>query len=86
MGKASRRRKGADQGSRAPRVEPAPFVPRPFEGLPGETDWVAMREILPAATAAGAQWWIIEQDNPVDPIADALLAMRNIEAKGEKGG
>ena len=51
MGKASRRRKGADHGSRAPRVEPAPFVPRPFEGLPGETDWVAMREILPAATA-----------------------------------
>jgi hypothetical protein len=26
-------------------------VARPFEGLPGETDWVAMREILPAATA-----------------------------------
>ncbi|QGN59537.1 DUF5926 family protein [Tetrasphaera sp. HKS02] len=25
---------------------------RPFEGLPGETDWVAMREILPAATAS----------------------------------
>ena len=50
MGKASRRRKGADQGSA--RVEPAPFVSRPFEGLPGETDWVAMREILPAATAA----------------------------------
>ena len=24
---------------------------RPFEGLAGETDWVAMREILPAATA-----------------------------------
>jgi hypothetical protein len=50
MGKASRRRKGADQGS-ARRAEPAPFVRRPFEGLPGETDWVAMREILPAATA-----------------------------------
>jgi hypothetical protein len=32
-------------------VEPAPFVARPFEGLPGETDWVALREILPAATA-----------------------------------
>ncbi|MBK8732550.1 MAG: topoisomerase II [Actinomycetales bacterium] len=31
---------------------PAPFVRRPFEGLPGETDWVAMREFLPAATAA----------------------------------
>ena len=24
---------------------------RPFEGLPGETDWVAMRELVPAATA-----------------------------------
>lgn len=53
MGKASRRRKSganADQSSRA-RVEPAPFTSRPFEGLPGETDWVALREILPAATA-----------------------------------
>lgn len=50
MGKASRR-KGADRDTRASRVEPAPFVARPFEGLPGETDWVAMREILPAATA-----------------------------------
>lgn len=51
MGKASRRRKGADQGSRPQRVQPAPFVARPFEGLPSETEWVAMREILPAATA-----------------------------------
>ena len=24
---------------------------RQFEGLPSETDWVALREILPAATA-----------------------------------
>ena len=51
MGKATRRRKGADSGSATTRVEPAPFVARPFEGLPGETDWVAMREILPSATA-----------------------------------
>ena len=51
MGKATRRRKGADHGSATPRVQPAPFVARPFEGLPGETDWVAMREILPSATA-----------------------------------
>ncbi|WP_457254347.1 DUF5926 family protein [Pedococcus sp. P5_B7] len=51
MGKATRRRKGADHGSATARVEPAPFVARPFEGLPGETDWVAMREILPSATA-----------------------------------
>ncbi|WP_380164521.1 DUF5926 family protein [Jannaschia sp. R86511] len=26
------------------------FVSRPFEGLPRETDWVAFREIVPAAT------------------------------------
>lgn len=30
---------------------PAPFVGRPFEGLPGECDIVAMRELVPAATA-----------------------------------
>jgi hypothetical protein len=29
----------------------APPVARPFEGLPGETDWVALRELVPAATA-----------------------------------
>jgi hypothetical protein len=28
------------------------FVARPFEGLSGECDWVALREIVPAATAA----------------------------------
>jgi len=27
------------------------FVLRPFEGLPGEADWVSMREIVPSATA-----------------------------------
>ncbi|AXK34784.1 topoisomerase II [Streptomyces armeniacus] len=27
------------------------LVHRPFEGLPGEVDWVAMRELVPAATA-----------------------------------
>jgi sugar phosphate isomerase/epimerase len=36
-------------------------------------------EILPAASAAGARWWIIEQDNPTDPIADALRAIHNME-------
>lgn len=45
MGKASRR-------ERKQKVIPAPFVARPFEGLPGETDWVAMREFVPAATAS----------------------------------
>ena len=28
------------------------YVARPFAGLPGEPDWVAMRELIPAATAA----------------------------------
>lgn len=30
---------------------PAPYVSRPFEGLPSECDVVAMRELVPAATA-----------------------------------
>lgn len=30
---------------------PAVYVARPFEGLPGETDLVAMREFVPSATA-----------------------------------
>lgn len=36
---------------RARRVEATELVLRPFEGLPGECDLVAMREIVPAATA-----------------------------------
>ena len=32
-------------------MAPAPFVARPFQGLTGETDWVAIREVVPAATA-----------------------------------
>jgi hypothetical protein len=54
MGKASRRRQARQEARgtttsrrRAPQV---PFVARPFEGLAGETEWVAIREILPAAT------------------------------------
>jgi hypothetical protein len=27
------------------------YVPRPFAGLPGEADWIALRELVPAATA-----------------------------------
>ena len=54
MGKASKRRSTRSAGSRDPsgsKAAPAPFVVRPFEGLPGETEWVAMRELVPAATA-----------------------------------
>lgn len=48
MGKASRR----ERKDKQPKVVPAPFVARPFEGLVGETDWVALREFVPAATAS----------------------------------
>lgn len=48
MGKASRKKGAAKAGAKEQR---APYVARPFEGLAKETDWVAMREILPAATA-----------------------------------
>jgi hypothetical protein len=34
------------------RRKPVPFVERPFEGLPHESELVAMREILPLATLA----------------------------------
>lgn len=36
---------------RAALVEATRLVTRPFKGLPAECDWVAMREIVPAATA-----------------------------------
>lgn len=36
---------------RAEREASARLVTRPFEGLAGECDWIAMREIVPAATA-----------------------------------
>src|SRR4051812_8205691 len=34
----------------APGID-APYVARSFEGLPGECDWVALREFIQAATA-----------------------------------
>lgn len=56
MGKASRRRRAGSDTVHESRTRdlsraPAPFVARPFEGLTGETDWVAIREVVPAATA-----------------------------------
>jgi hypothetical protein len=34
------------------RIAERHFVPRPFAGLPSECEWVAMREIIPAATTS----------------------------------
>jgi hypothetical protein len=36
---------------RSREAEPRQHVARPFAGLPGEVDWVDMREVVPAATA-----------------------------------
>jgi hypothetical protein len=46
----SKRRGRRPESARKEKVRDV-FVPRPFEGLPGEPDWVALREIVPAATA-----------------------------------
>jgi hypothetical protein len=46
----SGRRYKACHGRAAAQAETA-LVPRPFEGLAGECDWVALRELVPAATA-----------------------------------
>ena len=49
----SRRRRAAaatGRGERAEKVRDV-YVGRPFEGLTGEADWVALRELVPAATA-----------------------------------
>lgn len=45
MGKKSRLK------NRATKRERMPFVARTFEGLPGEVDWIALREFVSSATA-----------------------------------
>lgn len=50
MGKASRRQRQEKAKHGSSRVASVPYVARPFAGLPAETDWVALREIVPAAT------------------------------------
>lgn len=45
MGKKSRVK------SKAAKKQRMPFVARTFEGLPGEEDWVALREFVPAGSA-----------------------------------
>ena len=81
MGKASRRRAAGSLHARPNRTRdlsagPAPFVARPFEGLTGETDWVAMREVVPAATAtvtlaAG----VVAADGPQTATVTTMLPM-----------
>jgi sugar phosphate isomerase/epimerase len=42
--------------------------------LPAGDGILRWDEILPVAS--GARWWIVEQDNPADPVADALRAVQ----------
>ena len=49
--KKRRRRKTADGAPKAPKKQKIAFVARPFEGIAGEEDLVAMMQIIPAATA-----------------------------------
>ena len=49
--RAVARRNRRTDGAPTPKPARIPFVRRPFEGLPGEADWVALREFVPAATA-----------------------------------
>ncbi len=49
MGKKSRIKTRVD-GKVAAKKERMPFVARTFEGLPGEADWVALREFVPAGS------------------------------------
>jgi sugar phosphate isomerase/epimerase len=51
--------------------------------LPAGEGILRWDEILTAATAAGTRWWIVEQDNPAAPIADAIRALQNIEGMGD---
>jgi sugar phosphate isomerase/epimerase len=40
---------------------------------------IPWRETLEACVAAGIQWYIVEQDNPTDPLAEVERSLRNLE-------
>lgn len=81
MGKASRRRKAGSNNVHETRsgdlpVAPAPFVGRPFEGLTGETDWVAIREVVPAATATVTfAEGVVAADGPQTAVMATILPL-----------
>jgi hypothetical protein len=54
------------------RAESTRLVRRPFEGLSGECDWVALREIVPAATATV---WTTAERGAVDVTVATVLPM-----------
>ncbi len=46
----TKRRKSQSDAAKAPKIRDV-FVARPFDGLADETEWIALRELVPAATA-----------------------------------
>jgi sugar phosphate isomerase/epimerase len=62
---------------RVPLVHLKDLGPAPdFADLPVGAGTLPWDQLIPAAEAAGAQWFIVEQDHPADPIADAAAALR----------
>jgi sugar phosphate isomerase/epimerase len=43
------------------------------------------REMLQACASAGVEWYIVEQDNPSDPLADVERSLRNLESSITEG-
>ena len=72
----SKRRKPAQSTApKTPKTRDA-FVPRPFDGLADETEWIALRELVPAATAPlklAAD--VIEQYGDRDVLLSTVLPM-----------
>ncbi|WP_123303625.1 DUF5926 family protein [Bogoriella caseilytica] len=50
MAKKNRKKKLGPKPGAEPKTKKVEYVERPFEGLPGETEIVAMREVVPAAS------------------------------------
>jgi sugar phosphate isomerase/epimerase len=44
----------------------------------GSLPW---HELLPAAARAGVEWYVVEQDEPNDPLRDVETAFRNLRAR-----
>ncbi len=64
---------------RIPLVHVKDIAEGDFEAVPvgeGILDWSAL---LKTAKASGAEWFIVEQDNPTDPIAEVGRSFLNLE-------
>jgi hypothetical protein len=69
--------------ARAARVVP---VERPFEGLAGETDWIALREFVPAATAPLTLAPDVAAEHPDRPVTLATVLPGAVPALARDDG